>query len=129
LGAARLAALGHKVSTSLIERLNLTLRHALAPLTRKCWGFCKDRQQLRRRVVFFQTFYNFARPHQSLRLPLLAREQPGVGLIRPKWQPRTPAMAAGLTNHVWTFRELLTAKFEPILTEVTQPWRIEWVEE
>jgi hypothetical protein len=31
-------------------------------LTRKCWGFCKDRQQLRRRVVFFQTFYNFARP-------------------------------------------------------------------
>lgn len=116
-GAARLAALGHKVSTSLIERLNLTLRHALAPLTRKCWGFCKDRQQLRRRVVFFQTFYNFARPHQSLRLPLLAREQPGVGLIRPKWQPRTPAMAAGLTNHVWTFRELLTAKFEPILNQ------------
>jgi transposase-like protein len=99
-GAARLAALGQKISTSLIERFNLTLRHALAPLTRKCWGFCKDRQQLRRRVVFFQTFYNFARPHQSLRLPLLAREQPGVGLIRPKWQPRTPAMAAGLTNHV-----------------------------
>jgi IS1 family transposase len=116
-GAARLAALGHKVSTSLIERLNLTLRHALAPLTRKCWGFCKDRQQLRRRVVFFQTFYNFARPHQSLRLPVLARKQPGVGLIRPKWQPRTPAMAAGLTNHVWTFRELLTAKFEPILNQ------------
>jgi transposase-like protein len=116
-GAARLAALGHKVSTSLIERLNLTLRHALAPLTRKCWGFCKDRQQLRRRVVFFQTFYNFARPHQSLRSPLLAREQPGVRLICPKWQPRTPAMAAGLTNHVWTFRELLTAKFEPILNQ------------
>jgi transposase-like protein len=116
-GAARLAALGQKISTSLIERFNLTLRHALAPLTRKCWGFCKDRQQLRRRVVFFQTFYNFARPHQSLRLPLLAREQPGVGLIRPKWQPRTPAMAAGLTNHVWTFRELLTAKFEPILNQ------------
>jgi transposase-like protein/IS1 family transposase len=116
-GAARLAALGQKVSTSLIERFNLTLRHALAPLTRKCWGFCKDRQQLRRRVVFFQTFYNFARPHQSLRLPLPTREQPGVGLIRPKWQPRTPAMAAGLTNHVWTFRELLTAKFEPILNQ------------
>jgi hypothetical protein len=69
-------------------------------------------------VVFFQAFYNFARPHQSLRLPLPAREQPGVGLIRPKGQPRTPGMAAGLTNPVWTFRELLTAKFEPILNKV-----------
>jgi hypothetical protein len=61
-GAARLAALGQKISTRLIERFNLTLRHALAPLTRKCWSFCKDRQQLRRRVVFFQAFYNLARP-------------------------------------------------------------------
>ena len=116
-GAARLAALGLKISTPLIERFNLTLRHALAPLTRKCWGFCKDRTQLRRRVVFFQVFYNFARPHQSLRLPLPAREQPGAGLIRPKWQPRTPGMAAGLTDPIWTFRELLTAKFEPILNQ------------
>ncbi|HZC02498.1 MAG TPA: hypothetical protein VE844_14425 [Gammaproteobacteria bacterium] len=59
-GAARLTTLGLQISTSLIERFNLTLRHALAPLTRKCWGFCKDRTQLRRRVVFFQAFYNFA---------------------------------------------------------------------
>jgi transposase-like protein len=116
-GAARLAALGQKISTSLIERFNLTLRHALAPLTRKCWGFCKDRQQLRRRVVFFQAFYNFARPHQSLRLPLPAPAQPWTGLIQPKWQARTPGMAAGLTDHIWTFRELLTAKFEPILNQ------------
>jgi IS1 family transposase len=116
-GATRLATLGLKISTSLIERFNLTLRHALTPLTRKCWGFCKDRTQLRRRVVFFQAFYNFARPHQSLRLPLPALKQPGVGMIRPKWQPRTPGMVAGLTDHVWTFRELLTAKFEPILNQ------------
>jgi len=116
-GAARLAELGLKISTSLIERLNLTLRHALAPLTRKCWSFCKDREQLRRRVAFFQAFYNFARPHQSLRLPLAASEQPRAGLIQPKWQPRTPGMAAGLSDHVWTFRELLTVKFEPILNQ------------
>jgi transposase-like protein len=118
-GAARLAALGLKISTSLIERLNLTLRHALAPLTRKALGFCKDRTQLRRRVVFFQAFYNFARPHQSLRRPLLIAELPRTGLIQPKWQPCTPGMAAGLTDHVWTFRELLTAKFEPILNQNT----------
>lgn len=112
-GADRLATLGLNISTSLIERFNLTLRHALAPLTRNCWSFCKDRQQLRRRVVFYQAFYNFARPHQSLRLPLPVLESSPAGLIQPKWQPRTPGMAAGLTTHVWTFRELLTAKFEP----------------
>lgn len=118
-GAARLAGWGLKISTSLIERLNLTLRHALAPLTRKSLGFCKDRTQLRRRVVFFQAFYHFARPHQSLPRPLPTAESPCGSLIRPKWQPCTPGMAAGVTDHVWTFRELLTAKFEPILNQNT----------
>jgi len=69
---------------------------------------------MRRRGVFFQAFYNFARPHMSLRVPLSEPESPASGLIQPKWRHRTPGMAAGLTDHVWTFRELLTAKFEPI---------------
>jgi hypothetical protein len=42
------------------------------------------------------------------------RERIRHGAIRPRWRERTPAMAAGLTDHVWTFRELLTAKFEPL---------------
>jgi IS1 family transposase/transposase-like protein len=113
-GAKRLEELGLSISTSLLERLNLTLRHALAPLVRKSWSFCKDRNQMRRRVVFFQAFYNFARPHMSLRLPLPEQELHASGLIQPKWRHRTPGMAAGLTDHVWTFRELLTAKFEPL---------------
>jgi IS1 family transposase/transposase-like protein len=113
-GSERLAELGLSISTSLIERLNLTLRHALAPLVRKSQCFCKDRTQMRRRVAFFQAFYNFARPHMSLRLPLSEQVPYASGLIQPKWQHRTPGMAAGLTDHVWTFRELLTAKFEPI---------------
>ena len=41
--------------------MNLTLRQALAPLTRKTSSFCKDRERLRQRVVFFQAFYNVAR--------------------------------------------------------------------
>ncbi|MBI4748260.1 MAG: hypothetical protein HY774_07200, partial [Acidobacteria bacterium] len=97
-----------------LERLNLTLRQALAPLVRKTLHFCKQRQQLERRVVFFQVYYNFARPHLSLRLPLPDSERRSSGVIHPKWKPRTPGIAAGLTDHVWTFRELLTAKFEPI---------------
>jgi IS1 family transposase len=114
LGANRLTDLGIKISTSLVERFNLTLRHALAPLARKSLGFCKDRTQLRRRVTFYHAYYNFARPHQSLRLPLYDGDTPEVARFQPKWQHRTPGMAAGLTDHVWSFRELLTAKFEPI---------------
>lgn len=113
-GAERLKTLGLTISTSLIERVNLTVRQALAPRVRKSLSFCKDREHMRRRVTFFQAFYNFARPHQSLRMPLPARATPSAGLIQPKWQPRTPGMAAGLTDHVWAFRELLTVKFEPI---------------
>jgi hypothetical protein len=75
-GAERLEALGLSSSSRLIERRNLTLRHALAPLVRKSQSFCKDRTQMRRRVVFFQAFDNFARPHMSLRLPLPEQEPP-----------------------------------------------------
>lgn len=117
LGAERLTHLGLTISTALVERVNLTLRQALAPLARKTSSFCKDRERLRQRVVFFQAFYNFARPHQSLRLPLPEPSSRASGLIQPKWQRRTPGMAAGLTDHVWTFRELLTVKFEPILSQ------------
>ena len=72
---------------------------------------------MRRRVVFFHAFDNFARPHQSMRVKLSERTSVRSGFIRPKWQQHTPGMAAGLTDHVWTFRELLTAKFEPILNQ------------
>jgi IS1 family transposase len=114
LGAERLTHLGFTISTALVERVNLTLRQALAPLARKTSSFCKDRERMRQRVVFFQAFYNVARPHMSLRRPLPMRERKRHGAIRPRWRERTPAMAAGLTDHVWTCRELLTAKFEPL---------------
>ena len=114
LGAERLTSLGHTISTALVERVHLTLRQALAPLTRKTASFCKDRERLRQRVVFFQAFYNVARPHMSLRQPLPLHERTRHGAICPRWRERTPAMAVGVTDHVWTFRELLTAKFEPL---------------
>ena len=113
LGAERLTQLGLTISTALVERVHLTLRQALAPLARKTSSFCKDRERMRQRVVFFQAFYNVSRPHMRLRQPLPLREYTRHGAMRPRWWERTPAMAAGLTDHVWTFRELLTAKFEP----------------
>jgi hypothetical protein len=114
LGAERLPRQGLTVSTALVERVNLTLRHALAPLVRKTSSFCKDRERLRQRVVFLQAFSQVARPPMSLRQPLPLRERTHHGALRPRWQERTPARAAGLTDHIWTFRELLTAKFEPL---------------
>jgi hypothetical protein len=114
LGAERLTQRGFTSSTALVERVNLTLRQALAPLARKTSSFCKDRERLRQRVVFFQAFYHVARPHMSLRQQLPLHERIRHGAICPRWQERTPAMAAGLTDHVWTLRELLTAKFEPL---------------
>jgi len=113
LGAERLQHLGLTISTALVERVPLTLRQALAPLGRKTSSFCTDRERLRQRVVFFQAFSNVARPPMSLRQELPLREGTRQGAICPRWRERTPAMAAGLTDHVWTFRELLTAKFEP----------------
>ncbi|MEO1144958.1 MAG: hypothetical protein AAFY26_05110, partial [Cyanobacteria bacterium J06638_22] len=108
-GAERLKQLGLTVSTSLVERLNLTLRTALAPLVRKSPSFCKQPQRLRHRVVFFHAFYNFVRPHMSLR-QLLAEDPSEATRFHPKYGQRTPALAAGLTDHIWSFRELLTAK-------------------
>ncbi|MBI2571905.1 MAG: hypothetical protein HYV63_33255 [Candidatus Schekmanbacteria bacterium] len=118
-GAQHVAARGLVISTALIERLNLTLRRALAPLARKTYSFCKDREQMQRRVTFFQAFYNVARPHQSLRTHLPMEERHRTGAISTRWRQRTPAMAAGLTDHVWTFRELLTAKFAPLYCQST----------
>jgi hypothetical protein len=55
----------------------------------------------------FQTYHNFCLPHASLRLPL-----PETDAIR-RWQPRTPAMATGLTERVWSMRDILTYRVPP----------------
>jgi hypothetical protein len=114
LGAEHLAQLGLTISTALVERVNLTLRQALAPLASQTSSFCKDRERMRQRVVFFQAFYKVVRPRLSLQRQLPMRERHRHGAIRPRWRERTPALAAGLTDHVWTSRELLTAQFEPL---------------
>lgn len=113
-GAKRCEALGLSIRTRLLERLHLTLRQALAPRVRKSGSCCKDRTPMRRRVVLLHAFDNVARPPMSLRLPLPEQEPHALGLMQRKGGHRTPGMAAGLTDHVWTFRELRTATLEPI---------------
>ena len=88
LGAERLTSLGLTSSTALVERVNLTLRQALAPLARKTPSFCRDCERLRQRVVFFQAFSNVARAHMHLRQPLPLPARTRRGAIRPHWRER-----------------------------------------
>jgi hypothetical protein len=53
-------------------------------------------------------YYHFVPPHDSWSQPLSAPQPPRGSGSPKKWQPVTPAMAAGLTDHVWTMEELLS---------------------
>ena len=70
-------------------------------------------QGLRQQVTLFQAYHNFCLPHASLRLPL-----PEVEMISEKgsikrWQQQTPAIAAGLTDRVWSLRDMLMYRVPP----------------
>lgn len=95
------------VSTSYIERQNLSFRQENRRLSRKTIGFSKCLAMLDHQVNFYRVYSNFVRPHRSLRKRVREKVVGGVGR---KWRARTPAMSAGLTDHVWALRELLTWK-------------------
>ena len=80
---------------------------------RRTTTLCKGEDGLRQPLALYQMSQNFCLPHASLRLPLPQPEPTnGMGSTR-KWRPCTPAMAAGLTNHVWTLREVLLYRVPP----------------
>ena len=108
-----LAACGWQINTAFVERLNLSLRQHVAAVGRRVSTLCKGEDGLRQQLALSHTSSNFCLPHTSLRLPLLQPEAThGTGTAK-RWQPRTPAMAAGLTDHVWTLRELLLFRVPP----------------
>jgi hypothetical protein len=76
---------------------------------------CKGETGLRQQLAVYQVYYNFCLPHSSLRVPL-AQPEPTNGRGSAKqWRPCTPAMAAGLTDHVWTLGEVLLFRVPPWL--------------
>ena len=77
-----------RISTSHVERANLSVRTHLRRFTRLSLGFSKTLEHLTAMVHLYMAFFNFCRVHQSLRI--------------------TPAMQAGITDHVWSITELLT---------------------
>ena len=114
LGAARLPPWGLTIRTAWVARVPVTVRQALAPWARQTSSVCQDRERLRQRVVFFQACDKRARPPMRFRQPLPPHARKHHGAMRPRWRERTPALAAGVTEHVWTFRALLTATCEPL---------------
>lgn len=82
---------GGGLNTSYIERLNATFRVRLAVLARRTRRSCRKVLRLHRAMYLVGAVYNFCTPHQSLS----------------QAQPTSPAMAAGLSDHVWDVKELL----------------------
>ena len=108
-----LAACGWQINTAFVERLNLSLRQHVAAVGRRVNTLCKGEDGLRQQLILYHVYYNFCLPHASLRQPLsppAPTNGPGSAKL---WQPQTPAMAAGLTDHVWTLREVLLFRVPP----------------
>jgi len=101
-----LALLGQ--STSYIERTHLTMRLFNGRLVRKTLAFSKDVGMYRAAAAWEDLVYNLARPVKTLRVEI-------VGDPKRRWKQRSPAMASGLTDHIWTVKELLKTVVPPSL--------------
>jgi IS1 family transposase/transposase-like protein len=96
------------VNTSFVERGNLTQRQSNRRLTRKTNGFSKEIAWFEKQLWLSTAYYHLVLPHHSLRQPLEVPEPTrGTGTLK-KWKPVTPAMAADITDHVWSTPELLS---------------------
>jgi IS1 family transposase len=95
---------GKKLNTSFIERLNGTFRERLASLTRKCRHAASKMETVHTGMYLIGCTYNFCFTHHELSK---SKAKGGFGFSC------TPAMASGLTNHVWSVKELLTYKIPP----------------
>jgi hypothetical protein len=96
------------INTSFVERDNLTQRQINRRVTRRTNGFSKELPWFEKQLWLSMAYYHLVLPHHSLRQELPIPEPTrGTGSPR-RWKPRTPAMAAGITDHVWTTTELLS---------------------
>ncbi len=93
---------GGVLNMAYIERLNGTFRQRMATLVRHGRALARHPETLHVSMYLLGTIYNFCTTHQSLRTAIIL---PGN---RQRWVHRTPAMAAGITDHCWTARELLS---------------------
>jgi hypothetical protein len=104
---------GWRIHPAFVERINLTIRQHVAAVGRRVSTLCKGEDGLRQPVAVFHGYYNFCLPHTSVRQPLSQPESThGTGSAT-QWRPCTPAMAAGLTDRVWSLKEALLFRVPP----------------
>ena len=108
-----LARCGWTINTAFVERLNLDLRQRVAAIGRRVNTLCQGEAGLRDQLVLFQVYPNFVLPHASLRWPLPYLEATNGRGSAKVWRPCTPAMAAGVTDHVWSLKEVLLYRVPP----------------
>jgi IS1 family transposase len=108
-----LARCGWTINTAFVERLNLDIRQRVAAIGRRVNTLCQGENSVLDQLALFQVYHNFVVPHASLRQPLLIPEATnGCGSAK-VWRPCTPAMAAGVTDHVWSLKEVLFYRVPP----------------
>lgn len=93
------------ISTAYIERENLTLRQDNNRLTRKTLGYSKKDEWQQYHAQLQMTHHDFVRTHDSLKILKPTEIQ---GKTWRKYKKQTPLMSVGITNHIWTLKELLT---------------------
>jgi hypothetical protein len=108
-----LSACGWQINTAFVERLNLDLRQRVAAVSHRANTLCKGEDSLGQHLVLFQSYHHFCLPHASIRWPLAAPESTKGSGSAKRWQPCTPAMAARLTDHGWTLKEVLLSCVPP----------------
>src|SRR5438270_17502 len=108
-----LAACGWTINTAFVERLNLDIRQRVAAIGRRVNTLCQGETGLRDQLALFQVYHNFVLPHASLRQRLLLPEATNGHGSAKLWRPCTPAMVAGLTDHVWSLKEVLLYRVPP----------------
>jgi len=108
-----LSACGRKINTAFVERLNLDIRQCVAAGGRRVNTRCQGEDGLRQQLVVYHAYDNFCLPHASLRRSLLVPAPTNGRGSAKVWQPCTPAMAAGLTDHVWSLKEVLRYRVPP----------------
>ena len=80
---------------------------------RRVITLCKSEDRVQQQLALFQAYHNFCLPHASVRRPLSQTEPTnGTGSAK-TWCPRTPAMTVGLTNRLWSLREVLLFRVPP----------------
>jgi len=94
------------IDTVYVERYNLTVRHGISRLVRRSLCFSKCKEMLDNHLDVYQCYNNLIRVNSALTI----KTEKGEKNIE-----RTPCMAEGITDHIWTWKEFLTFKILPTI--------------